>query len=201
MKKAQLWAFMLLAFAVPSASAIVVMPPSPATRGFLESEGFLLLEDYTYEIGDSGKVITVPAGFVTDFASIPFPVRGILPSQGYYSRGAVIHDFLYWSQLCTREQADNLLWIAMKESDVPAWKRQAVYWGVNIGGDSAWDDNARARKANVPRVVPAAHYGLVHKMTWKAARRKLIADRVTDPLFKVDPRACKLGDARVVPKS
>ncbi len=38
---------------------------------------------------------TVPAGFVSDGASIPFPVNIIFPSwKGRYARAAVLHDYL-----------------------------------------------------------------------------------------------------------
>ena len=40
-----------------------------------------------------------------------------------YTRAAVIHDYLYWAQPCTREQSDNLLMIAMKESGVSWFRR------------------------------------------------------------------------------
>jgi hypothetical protein len=41
-----------------------------------------------------------------------------LSPNGKYSKAAIVHDYLYWTQGCTREQADNLLDIAMKESNV-----------------------------------------------------------------------------------
>lgn len=40
-------------------------------------------------------VILVPAGFVTDFASMPFGVRNLFPALGVYARPAIIHDLLY----------------------------------------------------------------------------------------------------------
>lgn len=65
-------------------------------------------------------MITVPSGFVPDGASIPRILHIAIPTTGWYGRAAIIHDYLYWSQLCTREQADNLMLIAMKESTVIA---------------------------------------------------------------------------------
>ena len=55
-----------------------------------------LEEPLRYEIGalGSGLVIEVPAGFETDGASIPPPLRGLLPAWGRYSRAAIIHDYL-----------------------------------------------------------------------------------------------------------
>jgi len=49
-----------------------------------------------YEVGElgSGRVIEVPAGFITDGASIPRILWALLPTWGRYSRAAVIHDYL-----------------------------------------------------------------------------------------------------------
>lgn len=49
--------------------------------------------DRTQAGGES--VILVPAGFVTDFASMPFGVRNLFPAVGLYARPAIIHDLLY----------------------------------------------------------------------------------------------------------
>jgi hypothetical protein len=49
-----------------------------------------------YEVGElgSGRTIEVPAGFITDGASVPRFLWAICPTWGSYSRAAVIHDFL-----------------------------------------------------------------------------------------------------------
>ena len=40
---------------------------------------------------------------MTDYASIPSVLWSFgLSPHGLYSRAAVIHDYLYWTQLCTR---------------------------------------------------------------------------------------------------
>src|SRR5215203_3815462 len=116
-------------------------PSSPSTRGFLNGTEFILERPFTYIIGSTRTSITIPAGFVTDFASIPAPLRGILERQGQYSRAALVHDYLYWAQGCSRLQADNLLMIAMKESAVGTAERNSVYRGVRAGGSSAWRSN------------------------------------------------------------
>ena len=59
-----------------------------------------------YVIGSTNERIVVPKGFVTDFASIlqAFWALGLSP-HGQYSRAAVVHDYLYWSQSCSRYRA------------------------------------------------------------------------------------------------
>ena len=55
-----------------------------------------LAEEFEYHVGssDSEEVIKVPAGFVTDFATIPQFLWGIFPPTGKYTKAAVIHDYL-----------------------------------------------------------------------------------------------------------
>ncbi len=55
-----------------------------------------LEEPLRYEIGalGSGLSVTVPAGFVTDGASIPRIMQGVLPPFGKWSRAAILHDYL-----------------------------------------------------------------------------------------------------------
>lgn len=43
---------------------------------------------------DAMGPVTVPEGYVTDFASIPFFARWLLPQAGHSARAAVLHDWL-----------------------------------------------------------------------------------------------------------
>lgn len=79
------------------------------------------------------RKIEVPAGFVTDLASIPAPLRGILNVNGKSRRAAVLHDWLYCSQLGTRAEADATFREALVAEGVSiaCW----IYWaGVRVGG-------------------------------------------------------------------
>ncbi|WP_425511399.1 DUF1353 domain-containing protein [Pararobbsia alpina] len=153
-----------------------------------------------YEVGSTGVKITVPAGFVTDYASIPRPLWSLYSPHDQYSRASVIHDYLYWSQLCTRQQADNLFMIAMKESEVPKATRETVYRGVTAFGQSAWDENARQRRAGKPRVVPVQLKNFPPNWSWEMYREKLVRNRVKDPKFS-GGEYCALGDTADVPVS
>jgi len=63
----------------------------------------------------------VPAGFVTDFASTPRALWSVIPPTGRYQLAAVVHDFLYWDQGCTREQADTVFaWRWRKATSTPS---------------------------------------------------------------------------------
>lgn len=82
-----------------------------------------LEQPFFYEAGSlgSGRVISVPVGFVTDGASVPRPLWWLLPAWGRYSRAALIHDFLCVQlnantphvEATTRRLADAIFYEAM----------------------------------------------------------------------------------------
>jgi len=87
-----------------------------------------------------GKIeVEVPAGFVTDFASVPRLLWFIFPPFGSWSRPAVLHDFLYSvTGGCSRFLADALFREAMYQQCVPAWRRAIMYCSVRMFGRHAW---------------------------------------------------------------
>lgn len=94
-----------------------------------------------------------PAGFVTDFASIPQAIQNILPLVGAYDYGAVLHDWLYrqgrfWpgGSAITRATADAVLNEAMRVKAVTPWKRYAIYAGVRAGGWVTWQRYRRGER-------------------------------------------------------
>lgn len=99
------------------------------------------------------KPVSVPTGFVTDFASVPTVFWTVLPRDGVYVYAAVLHDYLYWIQDRARADADRVLLACMEEFSVDAVSRRAVYWGVRAGGSFAWSDNANAKSAGERRVL------------------------------------------------
>lgn len=89
--------------------------------------------------GQGDYRIDVPAGFETDFASVPQLFWNILPPTGSYGKAAVIHDFLYRTRgIATRAQADAVLLEAMTFLNVGWWTRQIIYWGVRLGGRGSY---------------------------------------------------------------
>lgn len=174
-------------------------PGSPGVRPSGNNRAFILLEPMEYQVGTTEAVITIPAGFVTDYASIPRPLWSIYSPHDQYSRAAIVHDYLYWSQLCTRTQSDNLFMIAMKESEVPETTRNKVYWGVRAGGESPWSQNTKERLAKKPRVVPVGEKSFPPNWSWEMYRDYLIAKSVKDPVF-ANGAFCTLGNSSDVPK-
>lgn len=176
-------------------------PPSPTVRPFGDNKFWVTVEDMEYIIGSTSERILIPKGFVTDFASIPQGLWSLgLSPYGQYSRAAVIHDYLYWAQGCTRAQSDRLLVIAMKESKVGRFDEFAVYRGVDLGGGGAWNHNSIERKAGIPRVVPEKYLRPADpNMDWPTYRVMLVRQGVKDPPFQQNPSYCTYGNATEVP--
>ena len=176
-------------------------PPSASVRAFGDQQHWIVVEDMTWRIGASGLAITVPRGFVTDLASTPRALWSLgLTPQGRYGRAAIVHDYLYWTQTCTRGQSDSLMLVAMKESGVDNEVADRVYSGVALFGSSAWAGNQRERQAGAFRVLPPE---LMRpddaNQSWPDYRASLAGKSIRDPASGIPAAACALGDSNEVP--
>jgi Protein of unknown function (DUF1353) len=99
--------------------------------------------------------IMVPIHFVTDLASIPAIFFQILPPDGPYTFPAIVHDWLYWHQAGTRDDADNTLRDGMDAFGVEQWKVDAIYTAVHKFGQIAWDSNAKLKAKGEGRLLAA----------------------------------------------
>ncbi len=73
----------------------------------------------------------VPAGFVSDLASVPRFFRRLFPKMDSHYRAAIIHDYLCeYPTITTKADADEMFLRAMTRDKVPYWKRMAMYWAV-----------------------------------------------------------------------
>ena len=88
---------------------------------------------------DDERVITVPAGFTTDFASIKVLHNAFLfvlfaLVSGYGNYAATVHDFLYSEGRVNRKEADAVLYRALRAEGVARWRAWLMWAGVRIGG-------------------------------------------------------------------
>lgn len=92
---------------------------------------------------EDGRDLVVPRGFITDLASVPRPLRGLLDVNGRSRKAAVLHDYGYCLQWASREEIDALFRRALiAEGMHPAVAR--TYWlGVWAGGWIYWARRAR----------------------------------------------------------
>jgi len=110
------------------------------------------------------EAVTVPIGFVTDFASIPREFWSALRPDGEYAYAAVVHDYLYWTQTRSREEADQILKMAMEDFEVDAVTVRVIYSAVRIAGMLAWNDNAEKKAKGEKRIL--ARFPQDPRMTW-----------------------------------
>lgn len=103
-----------------------------------EGDGAVVRELFLYSSDVLDRIISVPPGFHTDLASVPrLPVVYLL-AGGTGDEAAVVHDFLYTEQLCTRKQADAVLYEALLAMGAPKWRSWMMWAGVRAGGGSHW---------------------------------------------------------------
>lgn len=81
------------------------------------------------------NVIHIPAGFETDFASVPKLFWNVLPPNGVYGKAAVVHDYLYrtW-HVATKDEADHVFLEAMTALGVNWVVRYTMYYAVHYFG-------------------------------------------------------------------
>jgi hypothetical protein len=128
---------------------------------------FLLMEDYSYRwdvpsdepITPRTAILTAPAGFRFDMASVPRAVHAFIGRLDLGLRAPLFHDLLYhhggrlpgrlyqwhidgewvnadapWS----RRDADRLFGRHMREDGVARWRRRAAYRAVRLFGGGSW---------------------------------------------------------------
>lgn len=96
--------------------------------------------------GNRVGTIIVPAGTVTDFASVPrFFWRIISPVDNDVRMAAIIHDHLYTDQAWTKKVADLIFKEALIANGAPVWKATAMYQAVKWCGGKAWNDHKAAK--------------------------------------------------------
>jgi hypothetical protein len=168
---------------VRDAQSTVKLPPEPPPAAFLtrlalyrhgrlDSGLWVVAEDFIFYSAKLGRLIKVPAGFVTDLASVPrLPLMYWL-CGATADEAAVIHDFLYRDMTTTRKEADDVFAEAMEviarikqgalaADGVPGWRRWfadvaddarrlAMWAGVRAGGRSSFKERAGTITATNP---------------------------------------------------
>jgi hypothetical protein len=173
--------------------------PDPVDfRPFADGRHWIVKEPLIYRIGVSKDSVTVPRGFVTDLASIPPVLQSLIQQNGPYLLPAVVHDYLYWKQTCTREQSDGTLLLAMIENKVPTLHRLAMYEAVRAAGSFAWAENTRERSARLLRIIPENRLGIRANTVWPEYRRQLVQEGAVDgPDTAIAGGFCARGDMDV----
>jgi len=120
----------------PSINQLIPSPPV-----------FIVLRPLEFTTGPNNQfALQVPIGFVTDLASIPKLLWWWQAPHESTMAPAIIHDFLYWLQPCTKDQADAVMYIAMLQVGMDKSQIDKIYWGIRTEkAQAAWNENYKAR--------------------------------------------------------
>ena len=106
----------------------------PAVRP-VDDRRWVLLEDLEYR--GAVDAWCVPAGFQTDFATVPPGLTWLVPTTGRYTPAAVVHDYLLVEALpaglISARDADGVFRRILRELEVPIVRRWIMWIGVRWG--------------------------------------------------------------------
>jgi hypothetical protein len=155
------------ALTLPAHAAEPVAPPptlTPLAVAKVGKNAYLLREPLVMSFKDGAPAIVVPAGFITELASVPKRLQWWNAKTAAASIApAMIHDYLYWTQPCTRDEADAVLHAAMRAAGRDAAKANAVYQAVSRTGAATYKDNLDKRRNGEVRTFTAEYAGIVAK--------------------------------------
>ena len=172
-------------------------PKAPLVQPFANAENWVLHTDLVYRVGKTRDSVVVPAGFVTDFASIPKRLQSFFSVHGPWLVAGIVHDYLYWNQGesgCSREEADGIFRLVMLENNATRFESEAMHTALVLAGRAAWDANAADRRAGLLRILPAERRTLQPLILWPAFRRTLFSEGLRpDPARTISRTFCAHG--------
>mgnify|MGYP002738473560 CR=1 FL=1 len=104
----------------------------------LMTDMWVVNQGFTYHIDDE-RSIYIPAGYLTDGASVPRWVWGVIPPWGDHGVAAVVHDYLcerlqVWKNgalvKISREECNDIFYECLLVSGVGKIKAKAMYYAV-----------------------------------------------------------------------
>ncbi|WJJ55139.1 tail assembly chaperone [Xanthomonas phage RTH11] len=119
---------------------------------------FKVTKSFRYYLSEAERNVWgyVPAGFLTDGASVPKPLWWILPPWGRYGQAAVLHDILCETKTMfrdeipyeiSRKQADHIFRDAMKVAGVHWFERGVMFTAVRAWGIFGWRPSKKRMEA------------------------------------------------------
>lgn len=129
--------------------------PLPLNGEFSDDGRRLTLDtSFVYDDKEKGILVVVPAGFQTDFNSVPRPLWGYFPPWQYPEAG-VVHDWLYKypdryslpklkappfsPPALSRQQVDDIHRRILDLKGCRWTKRQVAYAALRVGGWKPWN--------------------------------------------------------------
>jgi len=144
----------------------VPFEPGSLTVSRVDANTWSLVDELVYR--GARQRFVVPAGFRTDFATVPRVVTWLIPRFGAYTLAAILHDWLVSEgpSVVSARDADGIFRRVMRESGVPVLRRWLMWAGVRWGAladprrRAGWEVSAPGVLAisvlAAPLVVPPA---------------------------------------------
>jgi uncharacterized protein DUF1353 len=126
---------------------------------WLEDTTAKLLEDVVYKT--EADTFVVPAGYVTDGASVPRSLSWLYPKYGAYLKAAIVHDWLITDLLekqhaIESNEVDKTFREAMRSLGIP-WARRWIMWA----GVRAAAPMKRSRRKGFIKTLPGVLLTLI----------------------------------------
>lgn len=90
-----------------------------------------LIEAFTYE--GEYETFNIPAGFRTDFATVPTVLQWLAPKVGPYNYASLVHDYLCETEILSGADTDGIFRRLLRECGVGWLQRNLMWVGVRIG--------------------------------------------------------------------
>ena len=110
-----------------------------------------------FDFAVDGVSYRVPAGFYTDFASVPAPVHPIIGPHDL-GCGPIPHDYGYFTGMMSRAYWDEVFLACMELDGISWWKRRAAYNAVRSFGWATWNDYRRKNKTHTLHLAASGSY-------------------------------------------
>ena len=143
-----------------------LVPPAkanftPLSISTIGKSTFMVRDPLTMTFPDGAPAITVPAGFVTELSSVPKRLHWWGGKTEASMAPAVIHDYLYWYQPCTQDEADAVMYFAMRALGANDPNAATVYRAVRSAGSALFKKNTDMRRTGDMRTFTAQYTNIV----------------------------------------
>lgn len=120
---------------------------------------YVLLENFELTISAAlDWHVVIPAGFKTDFASLPPLARFVVWLMGLQhivTIAAIVHDYFYATHAVARAVADGIFRQMLGEFGAPRWFAKAVEIAVRVFGWYAYRTGPERLAKNCPGLIVA----------------------------------------------
>jgi len=98
----------------------------------------ILQEDLMFYVDN--KMYRIPKGFASDGCSIPKSLRWLIgnPLGNEYIKASIIHDWLYYTHIFNRRQADIIFYKYLLDNGNCKYKSYIMFYTVRIFGINYW---------------------------------------------------------------